>query len=97
MSNGNDLNLLPGGHTHSVANLDFGDTHTISRILSGTSAKAFEPDAISEVRQRLAHSATAVFSRVREKLPERKYQVSTGLMFDTRNRLHVCAVIERVK
>lgn len=95
----NDLKLLPGSHTHSVAHLDLGDTHTISRSFDLHATTPFAPAAetIADQRRKLSHSATAVFSRVREKLPERRFSVNTGVLIAGENRLYVCAVIERVK
>ena len=98
MTSGNELDgLLPGSHTHSVAHLSFGDTHTISRSFDMSGDGEVISAGIADQRRKLAHSATAVFARVREKLPERRYSVNTGLMVAGDNRLYICAVIERVK
>jgi hypothetical protein len=96
MSNGNDLKLLSGGHTYSVARLDLRDTHTISRELVHP-RKVELADVIASERRKLSHNATSLFSRVKEKLPERDFTVNTGVMTAGNNRLYVCAVIERIK
>ena len=96
MSNADKLNLLPGSQTYSVAHLNVGQTHSISRSLADEALDEIS-EAITRNRRNLSHAATAVLSRVREKLPERRFTVNTGVLLAGDNRIYVCAVIERVK
>jgi hypothetical protein len=89
--------LLPGSHTYSVARLDVGQSHAISRPFEVSDSHDPLSDTIAKIRNSMAHSATAVFSRVKDKLPERRFTVNTGVLLAADNRLYVCAVIERVK
>ena len=93
----NGLNMRSGSNAMSVARLNVGATHALSREVEPPSrGGGLElAETISKVRSSMAHLATAVISRVREKLPERAYTVSTGVMTTSDNRLWVCAVIER--
>lgn len=98
MQSGTQLDgLQPGSHTHSVAHLTLGGTHTISRHVETADTPAPLSQDIAKQRRNLAHAATAVFVRVKDKLPDRLYTVNTGVMVAGDNRLYVCAVIERVK
>jgi hypothetical protein len=87
--------FMVGTHTYSVAHLKVGDTHTVSRSLDpiprGLSAAAL----IDDQRRKLVHSATALFVRIREKLPDHTYSATTGVLTAANNRLYVCVVIER--
>jgi hypothetical protein len=98
MGNGdNKSNMLPGSHTYSVARLDVGQIHSISRTFDAPDLDGHLSDTIAKTRRNLAHSATAVFGRVKDKMPERRFTVNTGVLLAADNRLYVTAVIERVK
>ncbi len=89
--------LMPGSHTYSVARLNVGQVHSISRPFDAPDLDGQVSETIAKTRRNLAHSATAVFGRVKEKLPERRFTVNTGVLLAADNRIYVTAVIERVK
>lgn len=95
MADVDDLNLLPGSHTYSVARLDIGEMHSVSRSLEERQLDELS-ETIAVNRRNLSHAATSVLNRIKEKLPKRRYRVNTGVMVAD-NRLFVCAVIERIK
>lgn len=97
METADTSSMLPGSHTYSVAHLDVGQSHAISRPFEASDGVDRLSDTIAKIRNSMAHSATAVFHRVRDKLPERRFTVNTGVLIAADNRLYVCAVIERVK
>lgn len=88
--------LLPGSHTYSVARLDVGQLHSISRCFDTPDQSAQLNEVITRTRRSLAHSATALFGRVKDKMPDRRFTVNTGVLLAA-NKLYVCAVIERIK
>lgn len=94
-----DLRLQPGSHTHSVARLKIGQTHALAKELATPQRGEMLSlaERIGETKGAMAHAATAVFSRVREKLPDNQYRVTTGVMNAADNRLYVVAVIQRVQ
>ena len=96
MGNEDRSNLLPGSHTHSVARLDVGEIYSISRPFEPSQGATRTPNTIARTRSLLAHSATALFGRVKEKLPERQFTVNTGVLAAD-NRLYITAIIHRVK
>ena len=88
---------MAGSHTYSVARLDVGQVHSISKPFEFTDIDGQVSKFIADTRRNLGHSATAVFARVRDKMPERKFTVNTGVLLAADNRVYVCAVIERIK
>lgn len=96
MANAESLNLLPGSHTYTVARLRIGQLHSITRPFDDSGLTGQASEVIAKARNNLAHQATSVFGRVREKMPDRSYTVNTGVMVAGDNRVYVCAVIERV-
>lgn len=97
MANGDKTNLLPGSHTYSVARLNVGQAHSITRPFDVPDIEGTLSEMIGKTRRNLAHSATAVFGRVKDKMPDRSFTVNTGVLVAADNRLYVCAIIERVK
>jgi hypothetical protein len=97
METADTSSMLPGSHTYSVAHLDVGQSHAISRPFEVLDVDSAVSEMIAKIRNSMAHSATAVFHRVRDKLPERRFTVNTGVLLAADNRLYVCAVIERIK
>lgn len=97
MANADKSSLMPGSHTYSVARLNVGQVHSISRPFDAVADLDGQvSETIAKTRRNLAHSATAVFGRVKEKMPERRFTVNTGVLLAADNRIYVCAVIERV-
>jgi hypothetical protein len=97
MADAEHLNLLPGSHTYTVARLEVGQAHSITRPFGDSRLDGQASDAIAKTRRKLAHVASTVFGRVREKMPDRTYTVNTGVLVAADNRLYVCAIIERVE
>jgi hypothetical protein len=96
MADEDALNMKPGSHAYSVARLGVGQTHTTTfNVCNEPVHKQRTPSLISERRGRMAHAATSIIGRVREKLPERTYAVSTGLLTTSDNTIYVAAVITR--
>lgn len=89
------IQMKRGSHTHSVARLDIGASHTISRPVQPDTDSLAE--TISRHRRSLAHAATVTSGRVRRDMPERQFAVNTGVLCSSDNRLYVCAVIERIR
>ena len=96
MKNADSSKQAPGTHVYSVARLNVGQTHSISRPFERPGSNGQVNEVIAKTRRNLAHAATALFSKVKERLPERRFTVQTGVMLSADNRLYVCAVIERV-
>lgn len=90
------LNLWPGSHTYTVARLQVGQAHSITRPFDDSGLSGPANEVIAKAKSNLAHQACTVFGRVKEKMPDRSYTVNTGVMLAADNRLYVCAVIERV-
>ena len=91
------VNMLPGSHTYNVARLRVGQLHSITRPFDDSGLSGEASEVIARTRYSLAHQATSVSGRVREKMPDRTFTVNTGVLVAADNRLYVCAVIERIQ
>lgn len=85
----------PGNHIHCVALLNVGQVHSISRPFMGEKTNGPLSDSISNTRRKLARFSSALYGRVTERMPERRYTVNTGVLVAD-NQVYVTAVIERV-
>lgn len=86
--------LQPGSMTDRLARLEVGDCE--SRVVA-ISHKASSADDLSRAKRSLVSLTTPTVARVLERFPERRFEIDSGVLVTTGNRIYSSIIVTRIK
>lgn len=86
--------LQPGSLTDRLARLEVGEYDSRVTLIP---SRFSTPDDLSKAKRSLVSTTTPTVARVLERFPDRRFEVDSGVLVTTANRIYSTIVITRVK